>query len=131
MGIVANSVLRGGSGQFIFLQLVAIAFFAMGFGAPAFAEDAAGTCEPVVARVVSIQGTVEVRRRAGAGDWLPVNRLDTSICAGDLLRTGPAARAAIYVQPETLVRVDRNTTIALTQTPDETVVEFFQDAAAQ
>ena len=37
----------------------------------------------------------------------------------------------MYVQPETLVRVDQNTTIALSQTADEVLVEFFYDTVAR
>ena len=47
------------------------------------------------------------------------------------MRTGPLARAALFVEPETLVRVDRNTTIALSVTTAEIVVEFFQDDVAR
>jgi tetratricopeptide (TPR) repeat protein len=95
---------------------------------PALAQEAA-TCAPAVARVVSIQGPLEVQR-AGSSAWLQIKRLDTSVCAGDRLRTGPLARAALFVEPETLVRVDRNTTIALSVTTAEIVVEFFQDDVA-
>ena len=73
---------------------------------------------------------VEVQR-AGTDAWLQIKRLDTSVCPGDRLRTGPLARAALFVEPETLVRVDRNTTIALSVTTAEIVVEFFQDDVAR
>jgi tetratricopeptide (TPR) repeat protein len=94
--------------------------------APAVAQAPAGPCEPSVARVVSIQGRVEVQR-AGSGDWRQVKRLDTSVCTGDRLRTGPLSRAALFVQPETLVRVDADTTIALSATTAEILVEFFSE----
>jgi hypothetical protein len=77
-----------------------------------------------------IQGALEVQR-AGTNAWLQIKRLDTSVCPGDRLRTGPLARAALFVEPETLVRVDRNTTIALSVTTAEIVVEFFQDDVAR
>ncbi len=66
-----------------------------------------------------------------AATGLRVNRLDTLVCAGDELRTLPLSRAALFVQPETLVRVDQNTTITLSQTTLEIVVEFFQDEIAR
>ena len=94
----------------------------------AFAQEAAPACA-VVGRVISIQGTVELRR-AGSGGWSRVERLDTTVCAGDELRTAALGRAALFVQTETLVRVDQNTTVALTQTADEIVVEFFQGDVA-
>jgi ferric-dicitrate binding protein FerR (iron transport regulator) len=95
----------------------------------ALAQDAVAACAPAVARVVSIQGSVDVQR-AGRRDWLTISRLDTSVCPGDRLRTAPFSRAALFVQPETLVRVDQNTTITLSQTTDEILVEFFQEEVA-
>ncbi|MFZ2508393.1 MAG: tetratricopeptide repeat protein, partial [Steroidobacteraceae bacterium] len=79
-------------------------------------------------RVVSIQGNVEVQR-AGSQDWLRIRQLDAAVCSGDRLRTAPLSRAALFIQPETLVRVDQNTTIKLNQTTSEVLVEFFQDDA--
>jgi tetratricopeptide (TPR) repeat protein len=91
----------------------------------AFAQEAA-SCAPAVGRLVSVQGNVDVQR-AGTQDWMRIKRLDTSVCTGDRVRTAPLSRAALFVQPETLLRVDQNTTIALSQTTAEIVVEFFQD----
>jgi tetratricopeptide (TPR) repeat protein len=73
-----------------------------------------------------VQGNVDVQR-AGTQDWTRIKRLDTAVCTGDRIRTAPLSRAALFVQPETIVRVDQNTTIALGQTTAEVVVEFFQD----
>ena len=96
----------------------------------ALAQEAAATCAPTVGRLVSVQGNVDVQR-AGTQDWTRIRRLDTSVCTGDRLRTAPLSRAALFVQPETLLRVDQNTTIALSQTTAEIVVEFFQDDVAR
>ncbi len=96
----------------------------------ALAQDAAASCAPVVGRVVSLQGNVQVQR-TGTRSWQKVSRLDTSICAGDRLRTDALSRAALFVQPETLVRVDQNTTISVNQTTAEILVEFHTDAVAQ
>jgi hypothetical protein len=43
------------------------------------------------------------------------------------LRTGPQSRAALYIQPETLVRVDQNTSAVISQEADETLVELTQE----
>jgi tetratricopeptide (TPR) repeat protein len=43
------------------------------------------------------------------------------------LRTGALSRAALFMQPETLVRVDQNTSISVSQTADETLVKFTQE----
>ena len=104
-------------------------FMAVGSTATHSQEQAA-SCAPVIARVVSLQGTVEVQR-AGTANWFGIRRLDTSICAGDRLRTAPASRAALYVQPETLVRLDQNTTLTLQHSTDEISVEFSTDAVSR
>jgi len=95
--------------------------------APAFAQVPA--CAPPVARIVSIQGSVEVQR-AGTAQWLPATRLDTPLCNGDRLQTGRRSRAALVVSPETLVRVDQNSGLVISARPDETVVELFTDPSA-
>ncbi len=84
------------------------------------------TCTPVMARVVSLQGSVELRS-SGKTAWVPVKRLDTPVCRGDLLRTGPNSRALLFIPSENLLRVDQNTTVSVHVEQDETVVEFFID----
>jgi tetratricopeptide (TPR) repeat protein len=106
-----------------YLLLASIFCFSVG---NARAQDAAAACAPTIGRLVSVQGNVDVQR-AGNQDWVRVKRLDTSVCTGDRVRTAPLSRAALFVQPETIVRVDQNTTIALSQTTAEVVVEFFQE----
>ena len=64
-------------------------------------------------------------QRAGSTTWVRVRRLDTAICAGDRLRTDALSRSLLFVQPESYVRVDQNTTITLNQTTDEIEVQFF------
>lgn len=103
-----------------------LALLSCGFTEPVLAQDAAAACAPTVGRLVSVQGNVDVQR-AGTQDWIRIRRLDTSVCTGDRVRTAPLSRAALFVQPETIVRVDQNTTVALSQTTAEIVVEFFQD----
>lgn len=87
------------------------------------AASAAEACEPAVAKVVSLQGRVEIQR-AGQADWIRVERLDTRLCEGDRLRAGALSRAGLLIGPQALIRVDQNTVIALRVTPDETRVEF-------
>lgn len=90
----------------------------------ALAQAAIPDCATPVARLVSLQGHVELQR-AGSSDWLTVARLDTTLCGGDRLRTDALSRAALFVEPETLVRVDQNTAIRINQSTDEIEVEFF------
>ena len=69
----------------------------------------AGTCEEWVAKVVSVQGTVQARR-AGETEWAPV-RLDDTYCPGDMIRVQERSRAAVILPNETVLRLDQKTTI--------------------
>lgn len=83
-------------------------------------------CAPVIARVVSIEGTVEIQR-AGRGDWKTANASAVPLCGGDRVHVGARSRAAVAMQPETNIRLDQFTTVTLTAKPDETVVELYPD----
>jgi hypothetical protein len=72
---------------------------------------AASTCEPKVARIVSVQGTVEAKR-AGTEEWQAVAR-DDAFCAGDTIRVQPKSRADVMQRDETLLRLAANTTITI------------------
>ncbi len=91
----------------------------------AFAEGDTG-CSVTIARVVSIEGKVEVRR-AGTLEWHVTNASSVPLCAGDRVHVDTHGRAAIAMQPETMIRLDQNTTLVLTVRPDETVVELYPD----
>ena len=90
------------------------------------AADVPPACTPIVARIVSMQGTVELRK-AGQPDWAAVTRLDTPVCQGDMVHAGARSRAALVILPEKFVRLDQNSTVSISIDGDETVVEFFQD----
>ena len=62
-----------------------------------------------VARVVSAQGSVQVRS-AGDTTWLPA-KLNDAFSPGDTIRIGERSRAAIRLPNETILRLDQNTTI--------------------
>jgi len=79
-----------------------------------------------VARIVSVQGSLQILR-SGQSTWSVVRKLDTALCQGDLLHAGPRSRAALLIAPETLVRLDQSTTLSVSQTKDETIVEFAKD----
>jgi tetratricopeptide (TPR) repeat protein len=70
---------------------------------------AAAICEPWVAKLVSAQGNVQVRR-AGETQWQPV-RLDETYCAGDMLRVQEHSRAAVVLPNDINLRLDQHTTI--------------------
>ncbi len=72
-------------------------------------SPAATTCDPWVAKAVSVQGGVEVRR-AGATLWQPINLNDT-FCAGDRIQVLERSRADLALVNQPVLRLDQNTTI--------------------
>lgn len=81
-----------------------------------------GGCANKVGRIVSIQGEVQVQR-ARTVEWISIKGLDVPLCIGDQIRTGLLSRAGLYVSPETIVRLDQNTTLEFVeQTAEQTVV---------
>ena len=93
----------------------------------AFATVAnAADCTPEAAKIVSVQGEIEVKR-AGTSDWHPVNRNDT-FCPGDSIRVGEHSRAAIVMANETLLRLDQNSAIKFAQFETEapSILEFIR-----
>lgn len=67
-------------------------------------------CPAVLARVVSVQGQVELRR--GDATW-PAVQLDAALCAGDTLRVQAHSRAALRLNNETTLRLDQGTVLTL------------------
>jgi tetratricopeptide (TPR) repeat protein len=74
-------------------------------------STAAAPCDPWVARMVSVQGLVEVRR-AGQTQWVPA-RLNDLYCGGDQVQVGERSRADLALINQPVVRLDQNTTISL------------------
>ena len=68
-------------------------------------------CEPPAARLVSLQGTVELQR-AGTNVWTPAT-LGEALCLGDALRVGRASRAALALANDSTLRLDERTTLQL------------------
>lgn len=66
-------------------------------------------CKKWVAKVVSVQGSVQVRR-AGETQWIPVKLGDT-YCPGDMIRVRERSRAAVLLPEETILRLDQKTTV--------------------
>ena len=74
-------------------------------------SNAAAPCDPWVAKMVSVQGLVEVRR-AGQTQWVTA-RLNDLYCGGDQIQVGERSRADITLINQPVVRLDQNTTITL------------------
>src|SRR5262245_2939634 len=89
----------------------------------------AQTCEKPVAKVVSVQGTVE-SQRVGATQWQPVQFNDT-YCPGDTLRVQARSRADVAMLNQSVLRLNANTTIILEAVKEERtgVVALLKGAA--
>ena len=74
-------------------------------------------CEPPAARLVSLQGTVELQR-AGTNVWTPAT-LGEALCLGDALRVGRASRAALALANDSTLRLDERTTLQLRGVAEE------------
>ncbi len=74
-------------------------------------SHAAEPCEPGIARIVSLQGRVEVQR-GEAGAWTAA-ALDEQLCIGDTIRVGALARAALALANDSVLSIDQLTTLRL------------------
>ena len=90
--------------------------------AVAFSRGEVRAAEPDgIARAVSVQGTVEVRRTAQEA-WAPV-KLNVGFFAGDTVRVGPRSRADLALLDRSFLRIDENTTVTIRPlTPERTGV---------
>lgn len=71
----------------------------------------ADTCEKGVAKAVSVQGLVEVRR-AGEAQWQQV-KLNDTFCPGDVIRVQKRSRADIALTNQPVLHLDQNTIITI------------------
>ncbi len=84
-------------------------------GQPGLAR--AQSCEPQVARAVSVQGTVEARR-AQAATWQPV-KLNDAFCPGDTIRVQERSRANLALLDQSVLRLNAGATITVEAVKDE------------
>src|SRR5512135_1749191 len=80
-------------------------------------NSSAGTCEKAVARMVSVQGIVQVKR-AGETQWQQV-KLNETYCPGDVIQAQKRSRADIALINQPVLRLDENTVITLGGKKDE------------
>ncbi|MCP4629974.1 MAG: TonB-dependent receptor [bacterium] len=90
--------------------IVIFATFYFGFLHPVGAADK--TCDPWVAKAVSIQGIVEARK-SGQTRWVQIKSNDT-FCNGDMIRVQENSRAAVVLSNESNLSLDQKTTITFT-----------------
>lgn len=106
------------------IQAIITVFFLAGWIAASPAD--ASTCDPWVARMVSIEGGVE--RRRGDEGWRPAAPGET-FCFGDRIRVGKNGRAAIVLQNHTFVRLDAHTTLELSRKEESLWVDLLNGFA--
>lgn len=85
-------------------------------GSP-FQSRAESSCSKWAGRLVSLQGTVEVRR-IGETDWKKV-RLEDTFCFGDTIRVMEDGRAAVQLQNDALLRLDQKTSLTFSDIQNE------------
>jgi tetratricopeptide (TPR) repeat protein len=79
------------------------------------AVEAGAGCDKWVARVVSVEGTVQVYRSGSTG-WANTAMNDT-LCAGDRLQLGKNSRATVVLFNETILRLDQLTELTFRPPP--------------
>jgi len=89
----------------------------------------AETCEKSVAKVVSVQGTVE-SQRVGEAEWQPV-KLNDTFCPGDKIRVQDKSRADVTLLEKSVIRLNANTTITVQDVKEEktSVIDMIKGAA--
>ena len=83
-----------------------------------------------VGKVVSVQGSVQVRR-AGAVEWVPV-RLNDTYGFGDMIQVQEQSRASVVLRNEALLRLDQKTTITFSaseQDEETSLLDLLHGAA--
>ena len=77
----------------------------------------ATVCDPGVAKMVSVQGTVQVLR-TGQTQPQPA-RVNETYCAGDRIQVGDKSRADVQLVNQPVLRLDQNTLITLAGLKEE------------
>jgi tetratricopeptide (TPR) repeat protein len=90
------------------VQAIALPALAMLIPSASWGQE---RCAPAAARVISVQGTVELQS-AGATTWMAAT-LDRTLCLGDTVRVSRASRAALVLANDSLLRLDQRTTLVL------------------
>ena len=87
------------------------------------------TCEQWVAKAVSVQGSVEVKK-VGETQWQPV-KLNDTYCPGDTIRVDDKSRADLALVNQPVLRLDQGSTVTLKGMKEEraSVIELLKGAA--
>ena len=86
-------------------------------------------CEQWVAKMVSVQGTVELKK-AGDSQWQPVQLNDT-YCPGDTIRVSANSRADLALVNQATLRLKQNSEITLQGLKEKktSLIDMFSGAA--
>ena len=92
-------------------------------------ESIAQPCETPVAKIVSVQGSVEAKS-AGETGWQPVT-LNETFCQGDTIRVLEKSRADVTLMNRSFLRINENTTIILEGVLEErtSLIDLLKGAA--
>ncbi|MCH9640026.1 MAG: FecR family protein, partial [Betaproteobacteria bacterium] len=86
----------------------------LGFTDKAYATE---SCESPVAKIVSVQGVIEIRS-ANETAWRAA-AMNTMLCTGDMIRAGSHSNAALRLSNESMLRLDQRTTITFPQSEQD------------
>lgn len=87
----------------------------------------AAPCTQPLAHVVSVQGTVELRR-AQSTEWSGL-ATDSALCPGDSVRVSRRSRAAVRLINESTLRLDQDTTLTLGKAlENKTLIDLLRGA---
>lgn len=92
-------------------------------------SHAASACKTEVARVVSIQGIIEIRRTQ-ENAWQQAG-MDIVLCAGDMIRARAQSRAALRLSNDSMLRLDQKTSITFPEVQEErgtSLLDLFEGA---
>ncbi|MXS83728.1 TonB-dependent receptor [Nitrosomonas oligotropha] len=91
--------------------------------------QSAPACKSEVARVVSMQGTIEIRR-AQENIWQQAG-MEVVLCAGDMIRARSHSRAALRLSNNSMLRLDQKTSITFPVVQEEkgaSLLDLFEGA---
>jgi tetratricopeptide (TPR) repeat protein len=77
----------------------------------AVTSQAANACLPVVGKLATVEGRVEIQRASDSA-WQPA-KLGSALCQGDLVRAGARSRATVLLINQAVLRIDQNTAMRL------------------
>ena len=91
--------------------------------------NAATPCKLQVAQIVSMQGIIELRR-VQETVWQQVS-MNTTLCAGDMIRARSQSRAALRLSNDSMLRLDQKTSITFPELQEEkstSLLDLFEGA---